>query len=152
MSVLQMTLGSLASLLRPSPTIGAPALVALAAQHAHTVASVICSRSIGGPPARPSCWGHSFSTGSAAPGMEAPSFSEPAPSADLRSVFLGPPGVGKGTYASRIAKHLGVAHIATGDLIREEIKAQTNVGQQVTGGVSNLFTSVEQCLTSWLRR
>ena len=36
-------------------------------------------------------------------------------------VFLGPPGVGKGTYAKRIAKWLGVPHVAVGDLIRNEV-------------------------------
>eukprot|EP00268_Persea_americana_P026884 TRINITY_DN2642_c0_g2_i3.p1 TRINITY_DN2642_c0_g2~~TRINITY_DN2642_c0_g2_i3.p1 ORF type:complete len:174 (+),score=22.88 TRINITY_DN2642_c0_g2_i3:255-776(+) len=36
-------------------------------------------------------------------------------------VFLGSPGVGKGTYASRLSHLLGVPHIATGDLIREEL-------------------------------
>lgn len=53
------------------------------------------------------------------------------PAAGVHWVFLGPPGVGKGTYASRMAKLLGVAHIATGDLIREQIKAATPVGVQV---------------------
>lgn len=46
-------------------------------------------------------------------------------------VFLGPPGVGKGTYASRIAKALGVPHIAAGDLVRAEIKAGSPMGKQV---------------------
>nr|CAD1835263.1 unnamed protein product [Ananas comosus var. bracteatus] len=36
-------------------------------------------------------------------------------------VFLGCPGVGKGTYASRLSQLLGVPHIATGDLVREEL-------------------------------
>ncbi|XP_016183328.1 adenylate kinase 1, chloroplastic [Arachis ipaensis] len=36
-------------------------------------------------------------------------------------VFLGCPGVGKGTYASRLSNLLGVPHIATGDLVREEL-------------------------------
>jgi adenylate kinase len=36
-----------------------------------------------------------------------------------------------GTYASRAAKHFGIAHIATGDLIRDEIKAKTTLGTQV---------------------
>ncbi len=48
-------------------------------------------------------------------------------------VFLGPPGVGKGTYASRVADALGIAHISAGDLVREEIKQQTDLGQQVRG-------------------
>lgn len=38
-------------------------------------------------------------------------------------VFLGCPGVGKGTYASRLSKLLGVPHIATGDLVREELSS-----------------------------
>ncbi|EXB88488.1 putative adenylate kinase 1 [Morus notabilis] len=40
---------------------------------------------------------------------------------DVHWVFLGCPGVGKGTYASRLSNLLGVLHIATGDLIREEL-------------------------------
>lgn len=54
-------------------------------------------------------------------------------------VFLGPPGVGKGTYASRVADALGLAHIAAGDLVREEIKQQTDLGQQVCGCMSSLL-------------
>jgi len=50
---------------------------------------------------------------------------------------LGPPGVGKGTYASRVARHLGIAHIATGDLIRDEIKAGSAVGKQMKDIVSH---------------
>ncbi|XP_057981841.1 adenylate kinase 1, chloroplastic-like [Malania oleifera] len=38
-------------------------------------------------------------------------------------VFLGCPGVGKGTYAGRLSKLLGVPHIATGDLVREELSS-----------------------------
>ncbi|XP_057423394.1 probable adenylate kinase 1, chloroplastic [Lotus japonicus] len=39
----------------------------------------------------------------------------------VRWVFLGCPGVGKGTYASRLSNLLHVPHIATGDLVREEL-------------------------------
>jgi hypothetical protein len=51
--------------------------------------------------------------------------------AAVKWVFLGPPGVGKGTYATRIAKHLGVPHIAAGDLVRAEIKSGSPLGKQV---------------------
>ncbi len=54
-----------------------------------------------------------------------------SPAAAIQWVFLGAPGVGKGTYASRAAKHFNVAHIATGDLIRNEIKEGSPLGQQV---------------------
>ena len=48
-------------------------------------------------------------------------------------IMLGPPGVGKGTYSSRVAKLLGISHISAGDLVRDEIKNQTECGQQVRG-------------------
>jgi hypothetical protein len=50
---------------------------------------------------------------------------------DIKWVFLGPPGVGKGTYSSRVAEALGVAHIAAGDLVRAEIKSGSGLGNQV---------------------
>jgi 2-phosphoglycerate kinase len=49
----------------------------------------------------------------------------------IQWVFLGPPGVGKGTYSTRVAVALGVAHIAAGDLVRAEIKRRSPLGQQV---------------------
>ena len=51
-------------------------------------------------------------------------------------VFLGPPGVGKGTYCSRMSEALGIPHIAAGDLVREEISNKTDVGLQVCPGPS----------------
>jgi adenylate kinase len=61
----------------------------------------------------------------------------------IRWVFLGPPGVGKGTYASRIAQALGVPHIAAGDLVRAEIKSGSALGQQVgaAGATTHLCAS-----------
>lgn len=49
----------------------------------------------------------------------------------MRIVMLGPPGAGKGTYASRMTVALGVPHISTGDMVREEIKAQTELGIKI---------------------
>ena len=45
-------------------------------------------------------------------------------------VFLGAPGSGKGTQAVELSKALGIPHISTGDLFRENIKNQTDLGQQ----------------------
>ena len=47
-------------------------------------------------------------------------------------VFLGCPGVGKGTYASRLSTLLGVPHIATGDLVREELSSSGLLSSQVS--------------------
>ncbi|XP_049407917.1 adenylate kinase [Solanum stenotomum] len=46
-------------------------------------------------------------------------------------VFLGCPGVGKGTYASRLSTLLGVPHIATGDLVRDELKSSGPLSKQL---------------------
>lgn len=44
-------------------------------------------------------------------------------------ILLGPPGVGKGTQAKILAQKSGLAHISSGDLFREHIKNQTELGQ-----------------------
>jgi len=54
----------------------------------------------------------------------------------MKAIFLGPPGVGKGTYASRIAPQLGIAHISTGDLLRAEIKNETPLGKKASEFIS----------------
>ncbi|HKO32065.1 MAG TPA: adenylate kinase [Nitrospiraceae bacterium] len=46
----------------------------------------------------------------------------------MRVVFLGAPGVGKGTQADRIAAEYQVAKISTGDLLREAVRNQTMLG------------------------
>ena len=57
---------------------------------------------------------------------------EPRPRAETRPriIFLGPPGAGKGTQAARLAAHLRVPRISTGDMLREAIAARTPLGQQ----------------------
>lgn len=46
-------------------------------------------------------------------------------------VLLGPPGVGKGTQATIIAQKMGLPHISSGDLFRENMKNKTVLGKQV---------------------
>jgi len=45
-------------------------------------------------------------------------------------VFFGPPGVGKGTIATRLAKEFGCRTISSGDLLRENVKCGTDLGSQ----------------------
>jgi adenylate kinase len=44
-------------------------------------------------------------------------------------VLLGPPGAGKGTQAQRIASATGLVHISTGDMFRENVKNETELGK-----------------------
>ncbi len=46
----------------------------------------------------------------------------------MKLLIMGPPGVGKGTQARFIKDKLGIAHISTGELLREEISKTTEVG------------------------
>jgi adenylate kinase len=48
----------------------------------------------------------------------------------MRIVFLGAPGVGKGTQADRVAAHFKLAKISTGDLLREAVRNQTDLGRE----------------------
>jgi adenylate kinase len=48
----------------------------------------------------------------------------------VRVIFLGPPGAGKGTQAAKLAAHLGVPRISTGDMLREAIASGTPLGRQ----------------------
>ncbi|MBL7014020.1 MAG: adenylate kinase [Candidatus Marinimicrobia bacterium] len=48
----------------------------------------------------------------------------------MRILFMGPPGVGKGTQAARIENHFSIIHLSTGEILREEMKAETSIGKQ----------------------
>jgi adenylate kinase len=48
-------------------------------------------------------------------------------------IILGPPGSGKGTQAGKICKSHGIPHISTGEMLREAIKAGSDLGLQAKG-------------------
>jgi len=50
-----------------------------------------------------------------------------------RVVFLGPPGAGKGTQAKRVVEKLGLLHLSTGDLLRDEVARKTTLGAKAKG-------------------
>ena len=48
----------------------------------------------------------------------------------MNLILLGPPGAGKGTQAQFISKHLNIPQISTGDILRNHVKKQTNLGKK----------------------
>jgi adenylate kinase len=54
----------------------------------------------------------------------------------MRLLLIGPPGSGKGTQAVQIARHYGIAHISSGDLLRRHVHDRTPIGR-----------AVEQCIS-----
>jgi adenylate kinase len=48
----------------------------------------------------------------------------------MNLVLLGPPGAGKGTQAGRIRTRYGIAHLSTGEMLRDAVAAGTEVGRQ----------------------
>src|SRR5205823_9930326 len=58
----------------------------------------------------------------------------------LNLLLLGPQGAGKGTQAKRISQEYGIPHVASGDILRDEIARSTELGVRVkpiydTGGL-----------------
>jgi adenylate kinase len=48
----------------------------------------------------------------------------------VRVILLGPPGAGKGTQAVRISETFGIPHISTGDIFRENVRGDTELGRE----------------------
>ena len=49
----------------------------------------------------------------------------------MNIILFGPPGAGKGTQSDYLKKKLNLFKVSTGDLLRNEIKNNTNLGQQI---------------------
>ena len=49
----------------------------------------------------------------------------------MKLVFLGPPGSGKGTQAKKLAEKMGIPHISLGDILRDEVHQETEIGKKI---------------------
>ena len=49
----------------------------------------------------------------------------------MNIILIGPPGAGKGTMSGKLVEEFGYRHISTGDLMREEAKSGSELGNQL---------------------
>jgi adenylate kinase len=70
----------------------------------------------------------------------------------MKIVIFGPPGSGKGTYATLLKNQLGIPHISTGDLVREEIKNKTPIGDKIVKYSNSGRLVPDEIITQILKR
>lgn len=49
----------------------------------------------------------------------------------MRIILIGPPGAGKGTQSLTLCENLGIPHVSTGEMLREEVREGSVLGQRV---------------------
>ena len=59
----------------------------------------------------------------------------------MNLIFLGPPGVGKGTQANLICNKYDLLHLSTGDILRLEISRKTEIGSFAKSFIEELISA-----------
>lgn len=66
-------------------------------------------------------------------------------------IFIAPPAAGKGTQAKLLSAKYNIAHISTGDLLREEINKQTEIGKSIKKDLEQGNLVSNEVITSLLK-
>lgn len=68
----------------------------------------------------------------------------------LNIILFGPPGAGKGTQAIKLAENFNLIHISTGDLLRAEVKAGTELGKAAKQLMDNGILVSDEIVTGMI--
>ena len=55
----------------------------------------------------------------------------------MNIILFGPPGAGKGTQSKYLVDRLNAFHVSTGELLREEIKKNSDIGKSIADDMKN---------------
>ena len=69
----------------------------------------------------------------------------------MNIILFGPPGAGKGTQAKYLVKKLNGYQISTGDILREEIKKDTDIGKKIISNMNEGKFVSEDIVNSLLK-
>ena len=69
----------------------------------------------------------------------------------MNIIIFGPPGAGKGTQSDFIVKRHNLFHVSTGDLLRNEIKKKTSLGEQISSIVNKGSLVSDEIVSTLIR-
>ncbi|MHC2069500.1 adenylate kinase [Bremerella sp. T1] len=70
----------------------------------------------------------------------------------MRIIFLGPPGVGKGTQSQKLVDFLSIPHISTGEMLREAIRNKTELGLKVAAQMEGGRLAADEIVVQLVRQ
>lgn len=70
----------------------------------------------------------------------------------MRIIFLGPPGVGKGTQSHKLVEFLSIPHISTGEMLREAIRNKTELGLKVAAQMEGGRLAADEIVVQLIRQ
>ena len=70
----------------------------------------------------------------------------------MNIILFGPPGAGKGTQSKYLVKKLNGFQISTGDILREEIKKDTEIGKKIINNMNDGKFVSDEIVNSLLRK
>ena len=70
----------------------------------------------------------------------------------MNVIIFGPPGAGKGTQSNNIVKKFNLYQISTGDLLRDEVKNQTDLGKDIENIISKGDFATDEIVNELIKK